>query len=416
MPPRPTPTRREFLGRSLAAGAGLALTPRLDALADDRAVTRDPRSGGLRGTFPDLERHFVFEYYPWYGGPPDYEHWDYLDRKPPLDIASPLHPAARALRRAARWRCSSSTHAGSRGRRRRRGPVVVGPRQLQDRAVPLHPRRDAAPRPQGHVRARALQRRSRARTTRTTSCTSSRSTARSAAGTPSCSCATPTGASARSSRASLTILPETSTDCLGVTRPVGRLHAGRGLAQPDRRRAARRCARTSTTSLSSPTRSSSRARRPPASTASGSTTTSSGRTRYRPLAEGASRPACSSPSTSTRATTRSSRASRERPLLPPRAPSRPGDRGLDLVDRARDASARPRPLPQRIRDSFEATLAVQRDPALTNAPAGFLLVYINSFNEWHEGHAFEPMKDAAELTAAERRDRDTATRSTATTA
>ena len=28
-------------------------------------------------------------------------------------------------------------------------------------------------------------------------------------------------------------------------------------------------------------------------------------------------------------------------------------------------------------------------------------MYVNSFNEWHEGHAFEPMKDAAELTPDE---------------
>jgi hypothetical protein len=27
---------------------------------------------------------------------------------------------------------------------------------------------------------------------------------------------------------------------------------------------------------------------------------------------------------------------------------------------------------------------------------------VNSFNEWHEGHAFEPMKDAADLTPPER--------------
>ena len=30
-------------------------------------------------------------------------------------------------------------------------------------------------------------------------------------------------------------------------------------------------------------------------------------------------------------------------------------------------------------------------------------MYINSFNEWHEGHEFEPMKDFAELTPEERR-------------
>ena len=57
---------------------------------------------------------------------------------------------------------------------------------------------------------------------------------------------------------------------------------------------------------------------------------------------------------------------------------------------------------QRITDAFEATVRVQTDPALSNVRRGFFLVYINSFNEWHEGHAFEPMKDAPQLTAAER--------------
>ncbi|MFI4945436.1 MAG: hypothetical protein ACHP85_19360, partial [Burkholderiales bacterium] len=56
----------------------------------------------------------------------------------------------------------------------------------------------------------------------------------------------------------------------------------------------------------------------------------------------------------------------------------------------------------RIRASWEAALTLQLDAQLANARAGFLLVYVNSFNEWHEGHAFEPMKDAAELTPDER--------------
>ena len=65
-------TRREFLSRGLRAGAALAAAPWLgrDAFA---AI---PSPVELRRLFPDLERHFVFEYYPWYGGPPDYEHWD----------------------------------------------------------------------------------------------------------------------------------------------------------------------------------------------------------------------------------------------------------------------------------------------------------------------------------------------------
>lgn len=57
----------------------------------------------------------------------------------------------------------------------------------------------------------------------------------------------------------------------------------------------------------------------------------------------------------------------------------------------------------RIRESFATTVALQRDVRLSNALAGFFLVYVNSFNEWHEGHQFEPAKDAADLTAEERR-------------
>jgi len=57
---------------------------------------------------------------------------------------------------------------------------------------------------------------------------------------------------------------------------------------------------------------------------------------------------------------------------------------------------------RRIEESFDTTVALQTDPALTNARRGFFLVYLNSFNEWHEGHQFEPMKDAGDLTREER--------------
>jgi hypothetical protein len=56
----------------------------------------------------------------------------------------------------------------------------------------------------------------------------------------------------------------------------------------------------------------------------------------------------------------------------------------------------------RIRSTLAATLDVQNDTRLSNYENGFFLVSINSFNEWHEGHAFEPMKDEIELTAEER--------------
>jgi hypothetical protein len=56
----------------------------------------------------------------------------------------------------------------------------------------------------------------------------------------------------------------------------------------------------------------------------------------------------------------------------------------------------------RIAESLGATLAVQMDPALANARRGFLLVYLNSFNEWHEGTAFEPMQGRGQLNGAQR--------------
>jgi Glycosyl hydrolase family 99 len=56
----------------------------------------------------------------------------------------------------------------------------------------------------------------------------------------------------------------------------------------------------------------------------------------------------------------------------------------------------------RIADSFDTTVRLQTLPTLTNFKEGFFFVYINSFNEWHEGHQFEPARNRADLTDAER--------------
>jgi glycosyl hydrolase family 99 len=69
----------------------------------------------------------------------------------------------------------------------------------------------------------------------------------------------------------------------------------------------------------------------------------------------------------------------------------PADRER-AADRARD----------RIAESLQATLVAQTNPALANDQRGFFLVYINSFNEWHEGDAFEPMMDASAIPARQR--------------
>ena len=79
----------------------------------------------------------------------------------------------------------------------------------------------------------------------------------------------------------------------------------------------------------------------------------------------------------------------------------PGDALYDWSQRAqREAAAAASRA--RITESFDTTVALQTAPASGNVRHGFFLTYVNSFNEWHEGHQFEPMKSAADLTAPER--------------
>ena len=56
----------------------------------------------------------------------------------------------------------------------------------------------------------------------------------------------------------------------------------------------------------------------------------------------------------------------------------------------------------RMEETLQANLMLQTHPFLGNVDQGFFLVHITSFNEWHEGHQFEPMKDDTALTDAER--------------
>jgi Glycosyl hydrolase family 99 len=71
--------------------------------------------------------------------------------------------------------------------------------------------------------------------------------------------------------------------------------------------------------------------------------------------------------------------------------------------RSEDREAARRLAQERINESLRATLRLQLDNAYPNARRGFFLTFINSFNEWHEGHQFEPMKDGRDLTESERR-------------
>jgi len=69
--------------------------------------------------------------------------------------------------------------------------------------------------------------------------------------------------------------------------------------------------------------------------------------------------------------------------------------------RAADREAAEEASRSRIGESFRQTIGLQTDALLPNVRHGFFLTYITSFNEWHEGHQFEPMKARSALTPEE---------------
>ena len=91
-------SRRAFLGACVAAGGSAAAgaAGATAAAAGATAAANDPfpwRQYGdrLRGRFRDPRRHFIFEYYPWYSADP-FWHWTQWDRRPPVDLAANTMP------------------------------------------------------------------------------------------------------------------------------------------------------------------------------------------------------------------------------------------------------------------------------------------------------------------------------------
>ena len=386
--------RRAFLRGLAGAGAGALLAPgrahAAPAAASGNALTR---------RFPDLSRHFAFEYYPWYGGPPAYDHWDYLDRRPPVDIAARYMPRLGAydvrsrevLEQHARWIRGSGVGAvalswwGPGSWQDQRVHLVMDVFKDYDLKVTFGLEPYVADRGQRFaddvfylLREYGEKRRWDAFLLPFDA----------------------DGSRGPVFKGFRTLVEDTQEDCKGRVSPVAD-HTPDDVwrAQLDRVRQTLRGEFDHVTLLAD----SIHITRVKASTFDGIGLYDNfiGPERYAGIADFTSKADLlfslnvnpGYDQIEPRFVPPENDCYQPAPLAPPaeydwaRAEER---------ERAAAASA------QRVRDSFDTTVAVQTDPAFTNARRGFFFVYINSFNEWHEGHAFEPMRDAADLTSEER--------------
>ena len=380
--------RRTFLQTMAGTAAAAALDPRCALAAPRSALAR---------RFADLPRHFVFEYYPWYGVNP-VAHWDQDDRRPPIDLASNYMPRLGAydsksvtvIEQHAKWIRETGAGTinvswwGPGSPIDRLMPTLMDVMKAHDLRVTIHlePYRDR------HAASYAddveyLMRELGDK--RRWDCLLLLKNADGRDG--------PVFKSFR------TILPPTETDCRGGTRAVPD-YAGDEMwrAQTDRLRRTFAGSFDHITLLADSVNMS----RAKASGFDGIAVYDNYVTpdTWRKYAMGATSEdlvfsfnvnpgfdgivkrnvepgSCYQP-----------------PAIQPPLSGRAGT--PPSPEERRKASER------RIEESFATTVALQTDAALSNAARGFLLVYINSFNEWHEGHQFEPMKDRSDLTEEER--------------
>jgi hypothetical protein len=390
-------SRRWFLGAGLGAAAGLLL-PRGSSAASAASAAA---LRALRARFPDLRRRFIFEYYPWYGRDP-WRHWDAENRTPPADLAAPYLPLLGAydsrsravIEQHARWIADSGV-----------GTVNLswwGPDSYEDRAAHgiLDVMRDHDLKVTFHLEPYADDHGRRFAADALYLLEEYGERRRFDA---FLLLQDPDGAVGPLFKGFRMILPDTFRDCRGVVRPVAdftpsdewrrQLGTLRSVLRGDFDRVLVLADSMTVASVA-------------AGGFDGIAVYDNfvGPERYAPNARAASdlgllfsfnvNPGFNL----------------VRPRVPvvnecgqpvPHLPFEPPAGGLDLAttegrERAAELSSR------RIVESFEATIALQTDPSLLNARRGFFLTYVNSFNEWHEGHAFEPMKDGPALTPEER--------------
>jgi len=391
--------RRTFLQGLLGTGA-FALAGARRAEAREWPHVPLPAGDDLTRRFPDLRRHFAFEYYPWYGGPPDYVHWADLDRRPPLDVAARHLPRLGAydvrspavLEQHARWIRESGAGAvslswwGPGSWEDQRVHLVMDVFKDHDLAVTFGLEPYAPDRGQRFADDVLYLLREYGEKRRYDAFLLPRNE---------------DGSRGPVFKGFRTIVPDAEADCRGRVSPVPD-HTPDDVwrGQIDRIRRTLRGEFDRVTLLAD----SVHFARTPASGFDGIGIYDNfiGPEQYAAIADAASEAGLlfslnvnpGYDQIEPRQVPPEDDCYRPRPLAPPAEYdwTREEER-----ERAAAASL------QRIRDSFRATVAVQTDPRLANRQRGFFFVYVNSFNEWHEGHAFEPMKDAKDLTPEERR-------------
>jgi hypothetical protein len=403
----PMRTRRAFLKSSLQASLALsaagAFRPASLLAAPQSPPEPRPRLDVIRGPltqrFPDLRRHFLFEYYPWYGGPPAFRHWDQFDRVPPLDLASNYVPrlgaydsrSAAVLEQHARW----MVEAGA-------GAISLswwGPESYEDAGVNLvmDVMKDHGLKVAFHMEPYAADRGQRwssdvlyllreyGERRRWDAMLLLRDA---------------DGSEGPLFKGFSMILPERVRDCHGVEHRVEGFTAdSTWRRQNESVREALRRSFDHVTLLSD-------SLNYPRAAASGFDGIAIydhfiAPSSYASIAAAASHSALLfSLNVNPGFDTIEPREVDPEGCYAP-TPFAPPTPGIDFGGRDERERAAMRSM-ERIDESFAAAMAVQVDPGLRNFRRGFLLVYLNSFNEWHEGHSFEPMKDAAALDPVER--------------
>ncbi len=387
-------TRRAFLGRG---GFGLSMPlwrrlPELQGLAVPHAAVSRP----LAARFPDLRRHFLFEYYPWYGVLP-FAHWNQWGRTPPLDLASNYVPrlgaydsrSAAVLEQHARWIADSGA-----------GAVSVswwGRDSYEDRGLHLlmDVMHDYDLKVAFHLEP---YRNDRGRRFAEDVLYLVREYGERRGYDALLLLRNEDGRSGLVFKGFRSILPETEPDCFGTPRPVGdytpddewrrQLDVARRALEP----------RFDRVLFLSDTVNVVRA----------SWSGFDGIAVYDPFVPPEDYAGWGLAAT-TMGLIFSFNANPGFDSIVPRHTDDPCFRPPDTLPGGSVDFSRPEERERfaalceaRLEESFRRSVAAQTEPGLRNRQQGFFLMYLNSFNEWHEGTAIEPMKDDVLLSEGER--------------